>query len=244
VARRVVIVSGEGEAQGRYAKQTSGPGLFGVVRLRASPGEVDRPRVIVENALPAGDEANEFFSGMVQGVERAAREASLFSARVAIVGAVVHEVDSSSLAFAGAGRLALLEALRVAGTRSIEVDEALYPKVRTVSSGVRLVTEGIDVEILPAEEPRDACANCATNWATFDHELKPVMQAKMARLAGESSPWVDFLVVLRGGVETGRGANAEALRRAIDAAIEASGPIERARLGPEIVVREQGSIKR
>lgn len=236
MARRVVIVSGEGEAQGRYARQACGPGMFGVVRLRASPGETGRPRVIVENALPAGDEANEFFSGMVQGIDRAARETSLFSARVVIVGAVVHEVDSSSLSFAAAGRLALLEALRVAGTRSIEVDEALYPRVRTVSSGARLVTEGIDVEIVPAEELRDARANWATSWATFDDELKPVMQAEMARLAGESLPWVDFLVVLRGGVEAGRGASAGVLRCAIDAAIEKAGSIERAKLGPEIVV--------
>ncbi|HEU4539362.1 MAG TPA: hypothetical protein VFS00_34825 [Polyangiaceae bacterium] len=235
MGRRVVHVLGAAEAEGRLAKQSGGPGLYAVVRLRLLPGEGERPRVLVESALGPNDPVAEYLPGVVRGVGRAAYEASLFGARVVVVGGRTHEVDSSSTAFAHAARSALHEALRAAPTRAGEVDEALYPRVRGVSGGARLVTEGIDVEIVPEAEALDERPAWATRWASFDPRLEPVMRAEIERLAGASPPWVDLRVVLRGGVEAGQGASAGALRCAINAALAAARPLERPKAGPEVV---------
>jgi elongation factor G-like protein len=236
--RRVAYLVGEAEGRGRYVRQHSGPGLYGVVRLRVSPGEGDRPIVTVASALPPGDSVAEYLPGIVRGITLAAYESSLFGARVVIVGGQVHEVDSSSQAFAKAAHLALLDALRQGGTRHDEVDEALYPTVRTVTAGARLVTEGVDVEIEPTEEPRDERPVWSVRWSTFDRRFEPALNAAIDRLAGAAPPWVDLRAAVHAGVEAGRSTSEEALHRALAAAVAAAGPVVRPKAGPDVVLHE------
>ncbi len=235
MGRRVTHLIEDVEVRGRRVRQTGGD-QYAVVRLRLSPGDAERPRVTVESALPPGDPVAEFLPGVVRGVRAAAYEASIFSARVAVVGGQVHEVDSSDRAFAHAARDAVLDALRAARTRQVEVDEALYRRVRAVAAPARLATEGVDVEIEPREQALDERPTWATRWATFDRRLDAVMCAEIDRLATAAPPFVDLCVILRGGVDAGQGATDRALRCALDAALAAAGPFERPSAGPEVVL--------
>ena len=134
----------------------------------------------------------------------------------------------------------MLEAMRAAGSRAADVDETLYPRVRTVSFGARVVAEGVDVEVTPSDEARDTRPGWAAKWSTFDHRFTPRMQAEIERLAHASPPWVDLQAVLHAGAEAGARTSEAALRRALEASIAAAGPVERPRLGPEVVVLAGG----
>jgi len=117
-------VSGHGEAEGRFIKQSGGRGHYGVVRLRVEPFVSDEHLTIEIRAK--GDEIpQEFHKAVKEGIRDAAESGVLAGFPMIDVKATVthgsyHEVDSSEIAFSAAASMAFREAATKAGPVLLE----------------------------------------------------------------------------------------------------------------------------
>lgn len=118
---------GTAEATGRYVKQTCGPGIFAIVRLRVEPlagsDGVEFINTLSEEILPS-----EFVKFTEQGVRQTLAQGiqegvPVVAVRVTLVDGRYHEVDSRQRDFEVAGALAVKEAVRQAQPIVIELDK-------------------------------------------------------------------------------------------------------------------------
>jgi elongation factor G len=120
-------IMGTAEATGRYVKQTCGPGIFAIVRLRVEPlagsDGVEFINTLSEEILPS-----EFVKFTEQGVRQTLAQGiqegvPVVAVRVTLVDGRYHEVDSRLRDFEVAGALAVKEAVRQAQPIVIELDK-------------------------------------------------------------------------------------------------------------------------
>jgi elongation factor G len=117
-------ITGEGQAEARFVRQTGGRGQFAHVKLRIRPAGADGG-FHFENAIVGGAIPREFVPAIEDGVEEAMEGGILagYSMRdvcVELYDGSFHEVDSSELAFKIAGSMAFKEACQRAGVALLE----------------------------------------------------------------------------------------------------------------------------
>jgi len=111
-------VTGVGEAEGRFIKQSGGRGHYGVVRLRVEPFVSDEHLTIEMEAK--GDEIPaEYHKAVREGIRDAAESGvlagfPLIDVKVTVTDGSYHEVDSSEIAFSAAASIAFRDAARKA----------------------------------------------------------------------------------------------------------------------------------
>ena len=117
-------ISGTGQAQGRYKKQTGGRGQFGDARIEVSP----QPRGVgfeFENAVVGGSIPRQFIPAVEKGVLEAMREGAIagypvVDVKVRLYDGAFHSVDSSEMAFKVAGSMAFKSAVEKASPVLLE----------------------------------------------------------------------------------------------------------------------------
>ena len=117
-------ISGSGQAQGRYKKQTGGRGQFGDARIEVSP----QPRGVgfeFENAVVGGSIPRQFIPAVEKGVLEAMREGAIagypvVDVKVRLYDGAFHSVDSSEMAFKVAGSMAFKSAVEKASPVLLE----------------------------------------------------------------------------------------------------------------------------
>jgi hypothetical protein len=225
-----------GEATGRYVRQSAGPGTYGVVTLRLDPLDADEPRLVVASALPEGDPVAGVLGAIALGAQDAAYVASLVGVRVTVLGGRWHEVDSNPRSFRTAARLACESVFADRGLTPIEIPEARFPSVRTVTRRAQATVAGATLAAEATGESRDLDPVWATaRWATLDPAAQVGADAVVAGLARVAPPWADLRLVLLAGVDRGEGAGEGAIGAAARAALDTAAPIERGRCGPGLV---------
>ncbi len=115
------------EARGRYVRQSSGPGIYGIVWLRVEPLERGKGFEFV-NALTKGVIPDEFIRPVEEGVREAMASGGpagflLVDMRVTLFNGSFHEVDSHARDFKQAGVLALKAAVEKAHPILLELDD-------------------------------------------------------------------------------------------------------------------------
>ena len=123
VAYKETVVR-EGQAEGRYIRQSGGRGQYGHVWLRVSPRERGKGFEFV-NAIKGGIIPQEFIPAVEKGVKEATDRGvmagyPIVDAEVTLYDGSYHDVDSSEAAFKIAGSIALQEAARRAGLVLLE----------------------------------------------------------------------------------------------------------------------------
>jgi elongation factor G len=117
-------VGGEATVTYRHVRQNSGPGQFAVVTVKVAPAP-SGAGVSVVDAVRGGALPEEFVAAVARGaraaLERGVREGvAVTDVEVTVLDGVVHEVDSSAMAFEVAGSLAVQQAVERAGLRRLE----------------------------------------------------------------------------------------------------------------------------
>ncbi|MEW6355745.1 MAG: elongation factor G [Planctomycetota bacterium] len=125
--KETVISTAEGE--GRFIRQTGGRGQYGVVLLRVEP-IAGKGVVEFVNEVRGGEIPREFIPAVEDGVRSTAAGGvttgyPLVNVRVTLLDGSYHEVDSSDIAFATAGSMALRAAVEKAGVELLEPIMAL-----------------------------------------------------------------------------------------------------------------------
>ncbi len=132
-------ISGVGEAEGRYKKQTGGHGQFGVAVLRVEPlgrGE----GFAFEDRVVGGAIPRQFIPAVEKGVVEAMASRGHFGypvvdVRVTCLDGKYHPVDSSEMSFKTAGSLAFREAIEIARPVLLEPVSVLSVVVPTSLQG-------------------------------------------------------------------------------------------------------------
>lgn len=132
-------VAGSGEAEGRLKKQSGGHGQFAVVTLVVEPRERGAGMDFVDEIV-GGTIPRQYIPAVEKGVietmaEGGALGLPVVDIRVRCIDGKHHPVDSSEMAFKGAARLALREALRTAGPVALEPTVHLEVTVPTDAQG-------------------------------------------------------------------------------------------------------------
>lgn len=117
VAYRETITQ-EAESEGRFIRQTSGKGQFGVVKLKVEPNGTAQDYVF-ENKIPKGTLPKEYIPAVEKGVKNRLKSGTLAGypiekIRVSLLEGEYSEIDSSELAFEIAGSIALENAIQKA----------------------------------------------------------------------------------------------------------------------------------
>ncbi len=115
VAYRETITA-EGDAEGKYIKQSGGRGQYGHVRLRVAPRERGAGFEFLDE-IKGGAIPKEFINPTEKGVKEALDKGivagyPMVDVQVALYDGSFHEVDSSEAAFKIAGSMALQEAVK------------------------------------------------------------------------------------------------------------------------------------
>jgi elongation factor G len=111
-------ILGEGDAEGKYIKQSGGRGQYGHVRLEVKPLKRGGGFEFV-NAIKGGSIPQEFIPAVEKGVKEAVDKGviagyPMLDIEVTLYDGSFHEVDSSEAAFKIAGSMAFQEACRLA----------------------------------------------------------------------------------------------------------------------------------
>jgi elongation factor G len=115
-------VGGGGQGEGQFIRQIGGRGHFAMVRVHLQPRahEPERANFEIENRVSTEQLPADFAKAVHTGIADAAHSGVLggypvIDWKATIVGAQLHETDSSELAFENAGRAAFYDAMKVAG---------------------------------------------------------------------------------------------------------------------------------
>jgi elongation factor G len=111
-------IMGEGDAEGKYIKQSGGRGQYGHVRLRVKPLERGGGFVFLDE-IKGGSIPKEFINPTEKGVKEAVDKGILagypvVDVEVTLYDGSFHEVDSSEAAFKIAGSMAFQAAAKLA----------------------------------------------------------------------------------------------------------------------------------
>jgi elongation factor G len=111
-------IKGEGDAEGKYIRQSGGRGQYGHVKLRVKPMERGKGFEFVD-ATRGGSIPKEFIPAVEKGVREALDKGvvahyTITDIEVTLYDGSFHEVDSSEAAFKIAGSMALQEAVKMA----------------------------------------------------------------------------------------------------------------------------------
>jgi elongation factor G len=111
-------IKGEGDAEGKYIRQSGGRGQYGHVKLRVKPMERGKGFEFVD-ATRGGSVPKEFIPAVEKGVKEALDKGvvahyTITDIEVTLYDGSFHEVDSSEAAFKIAGSMALQEAVKMA----------------------------------------------------------------------------------------------------------------------------------
>ncbi|MEA4862454.1 MAG: elongation factor G [Victivallaceae bacterium] len=117
-------ITGPGDANSKFVRQTGGHGQYGHVIVNMVPGEPGSG-VVVENKVVGGNIPKEFIKPIEAGIREAAASGvlagfPLIDFRISIIDGSYHPVDSSEMAFKLAGSMALKDAARKAGITLLE----------------------------------------------------------------------------------------------------------------------------
>ncbi len=117
-------ITGPGDANSKFVRQTGGHGQYGHVIISIAPGEPGSG-VVVENKVVGGNIPKEFIKPIESGIREAAVSGvlagfPLIDLHVNILDGSYHPVDSSEMAFKLAGSMALKDAARKAGIALLE----------------------------------------------------------------------------------------------------------------------------
>jgi len=117
-------ITGPGDANSKFVRQTGGHGQYGHVIISMAPGEPGSG-VVVENKVVGGNIPKEFIKPIESGIREAAASGvlagfPLIDLHVNILDGSYHPVDSSEMAFKLAGSMALKDAARKAGIALLE----------------------------------------------------------------------------------------------------------------------------
>jgi elongation factor G len=109
-------ITGEGDAEGKYIKQSGGRGQYGHVKLRVKPLERGQGFVFLDE-IRGGTIPKEFINPTEKGVKEALDKGvvagyPMVDVEVTLYDGSFHEVDSSEAAFKIAGSMALQEAAK------------------------------------------------------------------------------------------------------------------------------------
>jgi elongation factor G len=109
-------ITGEGDAEGKYIKQSGGRGQYGHVKLRVKPLERGQGFVFLDE-IKGGTVPKEFINPTEKGVKEAVDKGILagypvVDVEVTLYDGSYHEVDSSEAAFKIAGSMAFQEAAK------------------------------------------------------------------------------------------------------------------------------------
>lgn len=132
-------VSGSGRAEGKLKKQSGGHGQFAVVTLTVEPLERGAGLEFVDEVV-GGAIPRPYVAAVEKGVRETMAEGGalglpVVDVRVRCIDGKHHSVDSSEMAFKGAARLALREALEAAGPVALEPISHLEVTVPTEVQG-------------------------------------------------------------------------------------------------------------
>lgn len=124
VAYKEAITKKVTAVEGKYVQQSGGRGKFGVVFIDVEPGEPGTGVVFVDK-IKGGAIPREFIKPTREGIEIGAQNGVLAGYPVSdfivtLVDGKYHDVDSDEMSFQMAGKLAIKEALRRAGSIFIE----------------------------------------------------------------------------------------------------------------------------
>ncbi len=113
-----------GEAEGRYVRQTGGHGMYGHVQIEIGPGDSSQD-LVFESRIAGGVIPKEFVPFVERGIRNALRRGvmagfPMMGVRAALVGGSFHEVDSSGPAFEVAASMAFQDATTRAGLQLME----------------------------------------------------------------------------------------------------------------------------
>ncbi len=120
-------ITATAEATGRFVKQTCGPGIYAVVRLRVEPlagsDAIEFVNALAEDVLP-----DEFIRATEKGARAALAQGiqegvPVVAVRVTLLDGKHHEVDSSLRDFEVAGAMAVKEAVRLAQPIIIDIEQ-------------------------------------------------------------------------------------------------------------------------
>ena len=117
-------ITGIGEAEGKYIRQSGGRGQYGHCQLRVEPQERGK-RFEFVNEVKGGNIPQEFIPAIEKGVKEATERGvmanyPLIDAKVTLLDGSYHDVDSSEAAFKIAGSMAFQAACRRAGLVLLE----------------------------------------------------------------------------------------------------------------------------
>jgi len=134
VAYRETITRKAEYVRGKFVKQTGGRGQFGDITITLQPYTAEQAKIdevdftencAFENKVVGGSVPKEYIPSAEYGIRQAALAGPfagypLINIKVTLVDGSYHPVDSSQIAFEQAGRLALLEAVKLAGPALLE----------------------------------------------------------------------------------------------------------------------------
>jgi elongation factor G len=117
-------ITGEGEAEGKFIRQSGGKGQYGHVKIRVRPNERGQGFKFV-NGIKGGVIPEEFIKPAAEGMQEATNSGPFAGFPVLDVVAELldgsfHEVDSSDVAFRIAGSMAMKDALQAATPALLE----------------------------------------------------------------------------------------------------------------------------
>jgi Elongation factor G, domain IV len=208
-----------GEAEGRCVQQTGGD-LFAVVTLRVEPLATDQ--IEVGCALAMDDPVRqEFLDDVVAGVRAVAYERQISGARVTLVAARYHEVDSRPIAYQRAARQAFEQAISVTALAPFAFDEEQLPRVRSIRGRAEIRRSSWRVRVEPRLDPPDG----PLSWVS---RARISNAQEITRVLAGFPDWVEVTVELDG-------APVEAeVAPALEQALAAADPIVRPLRGPLI----------
>lgn len=201
---------------------------FARIAVRVEPYRPDgRPGLALAHTLEPTHPLFEYWSDVCAGVRDVSFSLRNLAAKVTVLDALVHSVDSGRRSFRSAVMKAVQQAVLECGTEEEELPEACFPRVQTLSrDGVAALGNGQ----LIAELSRDPCddrLSWTAEWRNLDPTANEWMEAAMKRLCTEEPPWADVTLHLGNHLSRGHSLTESALFDAIDAALLHGGRHER-----------------
>lgn len=108
----------------KYSKQTGGKGQYAHIKIKVSPGELNKG-LVFKNSITGGKIPKEYISSVEKGIKEAMTSGPIagypiMDSEVELYDGSYHAVDSSEMAFRSCGSLAYKDATKKAGTTLME----------------------------------------------------------------------------------------------------------------------------
>ncbi len=181
----------------------------------------------VGHALAADHELFEHWRDVCAGVQDASHALGTLAARVTVLDAVVHPVDSGRRSFQRATARAIALAAAQRPLVDVVLTDAQFPLVRSIAGRGEATVRGVRVVADPEDAGLDAPVDWTARWGDIDPIAERAARDVVAALRDERPPWVGLTLHFGESLSLGRGATPDAVRDAVALALGTARPVER-----------------